>query len=803
MLLSTSVTSLVNGVSQQPEGLRFSSQCSEQVNWMPTVLRGLSKRPPTKHISALGVGAGEYRYIPINRSPTEQYVLVAGHEYLKVFDLTGTEYPVKNAAGGIITTADLAYLQTSSPTTSIKALTVADYTFILNRDKQVALASTVTTERAPEALVFVKQVRDGADYKIKLYNTPSASSPSYVIAVDNVKLGSTSTYGGPLVADQGDVINNLGVTFEASAASSVYDHFNEGELMYVKKKDNSAFRIEVECSIAEGMSVFKDVVQSFSMLPKKGWNAFQLKVVGDPENSGDDYYLKFVPQDANTAGFGEGTWVESQKYGLQDQLDGATMPHVLLNFGTYFQFKPAVWASRTCGDAESNPPPSFVGQKIRGVFFHKNRLGLLTGENVVMSRASEYFDFWRSTVIQLLDEDVIDIGTSATKVSVLNSAVAVSDRLTVWADATQFLLSSGDQLFTPKTVAATVISEHANIGTLDPKPAGSAIYFPFSRGGYSGFGEYAATQDTGIFESYDLTEHVPFYLQGKVTNFDLTDLHDLLIAQTDSDPSTLYSYSFYKRGQQRLQSAWGKWQFGGVIKGFFIVESRLYLALTRSGTVYLEAMDLNPGLVDTDTTFLTYLDRRITDAQTTRTYDAVTDQTVFTLPYPPSSAVAVATRATPATKAGVSLQVLSRSGNTIRVLGNKTTTPLWLGESYSSTYDVSRALLKTTSREGREEYVTTGRFQVRTGTLTFADTLAFRVEVSPVGRGPYTYTYTPAVSGTFYGQPYNDPQSATKRFPVFSKNGQVKVRIVNDTFLPCNLLTLDWEALFTLRSQRA
>ena len=55
------------------------------------------------------------------------------------------------------------------------------------------------------------------------------------------------------------------------------------------------------------------------------------------------------------------------------------------------------------------------------IFFFQNRLGLLSGENVNMSRASEYFDFFARTARTILDDDPIDVAASHTKVSELEA----------------------------------------------------------------------------------------------------------------------------------------------------------------------------------------------------------------------------------------------------------------------------------------------------------------------------------------------------------------------------------------------
>ena len=50
-LVSRTIPNLVQGVSQQPEVLRLSSQATSQVNGFSSVVEGLKKRPPTNYIA--------------------------------------------------------------------------------------------------------------------------------------------------------------------------------------------------------------------------------------------------------------------------------------------------------------------------------------------------------------------------------------------------------------------------------------------------------------------------------------------------------------------------------------------------------------------------------------------------------------------------------------------------------------------------------------------------------------------------------------------------------------------------------
>ena len=85
-------------------------------------------------------------------------------------------------------------------------------------------------------------------------------------------------------------------------------------------------------------------------------------------------------------------------------------------------------------------------KKINDIFFFKNRLGFLTNDTVVFSEADEYFNFFRTTTQSLLDSAPIDVGISHTQISVLKFAQAFQQKLMIFSPKTQFVLRGGDLL---------------------------------------------------------------------------------------------------------------------------------------------------------------------------------------------------------------------------------------------------------------------------------------------------------------------------------------------------------------------
>ena len=160
-LLVTSVPNLAQGVSQQPDNLRYPGQCDEQVNAWATVVEGLVKRPNTRWVnefnSSTPTGAPDLFTHFVKRDENNKYCvqvsLGGGTPTVGVIDLdSGDNLPV--------TTTPIAqsYLSgITNPLADVRALTVADYTFLVNKNKTVQKnVNKLSKIPDKEALIYVK-----------------------------------------------------------------------------------------------------------------------------------------------------------------------------------------------------------------------------------------------------------------------------------------------------------------------------------------------------------------------------------------------------------------------------------------------------------------------------------------------------------------------------------------------------------------------------------------------------------------------------------------------------------------------
>ena len=82
-LINTSVSNLVQGVSQQPDAVRFTGQCEEQENALPSIVDGLQKRPGCQHVATLLSAASldaNAKVHFIERDTDERYVVIVKND---------------------------------------------------------------------------------------------------------------------------------------------------------------------------------------------------------------------------------------------------------------------------------------------------------------------------------------------------------------------------------------------------------------------------------------------------------------------------------------------------------------------------------------------------------------------------------------------------------------------------------------------------------------------------------------------------------------------------------------------------
>lgn len=511
---------------------------------------------------------------------------------------------------------------------------------------------------------------------------------------------------------------------------------------------------------------------------------------------------------------GAGVWNETVAPGLRNAIDPKTMPHALVRKadGT-FEFSPFSWAPRRVGDETTNPKPTFVGRQINDVFFYKNRLGFLVDENIVMSRAGDFGNYFRMTMLDLLDDDVIDVGASEAKVTKLLYAVPMSGSMMAFADQVQFRVNDGGTL-KPTSCSLDAVTQYQMAADVRPVNIGNDVYFGTENATYAAIREYFLRADTKTNDAAEITAHVPRFVPAGLTHMVGSSDYDTLFALSKAAKNRIYVYRYYWTStSEKAQSAWNVWELDPLdeVVTLTVLDKTLYAVIRRSDSLYLEKAYLDTSALAPGLTHQVYADRRV---QLTGVYLPLTDQTEFTLPYnvielSRRPGLRVIRGASFVGQAGALIDTTGYTWvneTTFRVAGNHSAGPCIVGFAYTFRYTFSQQFIT----DSRGSPVTTGRLQLRTITLYFTDTAFFRVEVAPYGGAPDVAAVVPSQLADFTGKTVGDAAltlgspsfaSGDYSFQVYGDAEQAVVSVVNDSHLAANFQSAQWEGFYQNRTR--
>ena len=775
-LISQSIPNLINGVSQQPPSLRLSTQAEIQENGISSVVTGLQKRPSTQHIADLGTISNlDKAFIhTIRRDENEFYSMVVDTAgTIRVFDKDGTSRTVTNNAP--------TYLSgLTDPSQELSAVSIADSTFIVNKNITVAKGTSTAPSRNPEALVYVKQADYSSTYRLKI--TKGASNSTVQFATKSSTQSSTSlTQNAERGASTDLIAQNLDTFSGTGVSTTYYDNITNasavsgititryGSVLHIQSTNSTDFQVEVGDSHGgDHLLVFKDETPDFKKLPVEAPNDFVIKVSGDNQKAQDDYYVKFY----------DGVWKETVEPSAIIDLDDSTMPHKLVkDASANFTFDVVTYADRDIGDDNTNPFPSFIGYTLSDIFFHRNRLGLLADENVILSRSGEFeeFDFFKKSALTIVDSDPIDVAVSSNKVSILKHAVPFNESLLLFSDLTQFKVT-GDPVLTPETINVANTTEFEASLRAKPSQAGKFVYFASKRGAWSGMWEYFVDTDTDTNDATEITAHVPEYLDGEVIDIQASSNEDMICVRTDNDPQSVYVYRYYWQGREKLQASWSKFTFGADVIGMSFNLADIYLLIKRGTNLFLERMNLSVDDATnyTDGQFSIHLDRRV----------RLETSGLTTVPYTDSSTIYI-------DESGAIIALSAVAG---KLSAGEV---VFAGIPFTFKYQFSEPVVKQNNSP-----ITTGTLHIRNYAVVYDNTGFFSVDIEPARRSTYTRTFTGRIVGgaaNILNKAAID--SGTYRFGVIG-HADTKITLKSDSHLPCKFQSAEWEGFFVLRSRR-
>ncbi len=566
---------------------------------------------------------------------------------------------------------------------------------------------------------------------------------------------------------------------------------------------SSTSEFNVEVVEEDLMRVMQSSVNDVTKLPNQCKHGYIVKVANSRMADEDDYYLRF---DGENNRDGNGSWSECAKPGIAKSL--TNMPVVIQRTATTtFTVKQFTYQDRLVGDDVTNPLPTFVGQRINKVLFFRNRLALLSGENVITSRPGTLGtpDFFVESALTVSASDPIDISAASMFPSELFDGIEINTGLLVFSTNQQFLLSSDDTVLNPDTAKLRSVATFNYNKNIAPISLGTTVAYVDNSNKFSRFNEMANVAREGEPNVVEVSKIVPTLLP---KNIDLlTNSREnsiVLLGKTGSD--VVFGYKYLNVADKRQQAAWFKWKLNNPLVYHFIIDDEYFFL---DSDYYLQSIKLiqsdnDPSTSIDNVDFLLHVDNHTTVSG--GNFDSTTNLTTFsgvswlnTVTSPNHELVVIDEGGTPApTDDQGRYGKCTVNGTSFTVPGNWQGDTLTIGYLYP--YQVKFPTFYPTKASGEKTAADVNSSLVlHRLKLHFGKVGLYQTTLERVGKPNYTEVYESPIMDIYNASraPYLEEHIQT--VPVYERNTNVEVTLESSHPAPATLRALSWEGDYSPR----
>jgi hypothetical protein len=496
-----------------------------------------------------------------------------------------------------------------------------------------------------------------------------------------------------------------------------------------------------------------------------------------------------------------------------DQGDTFTIGSVAAVTQSIDQWADNWWQDRKVGDLITNPAPTFVDRRITGMSFFKNRLVLMSGENIICSQAGSYFDFYASTVIASIDSDPIDLSCGSLKPIQIRHAIQMPRGLALFADNAQYVLETTTDAFSASTAEINLLGAFNQDQRIPPVDIGPSVIFTEQSNTATGvFEMLIPEQGLGKPQIAELTRTIPSYLPSDVAELKATSSASTFALRSRRDPNTLYLFRFFNAGNERQMASWFKWVLPGSINTFDFDHDRLFVVYsTATGSKILCHLNL---LTDTPGGALFY-DTRFIDLRLdcytynpTLIYDSVNDITKVCFKDGTEDAnLQPCVVSLDPLEPGVVQYLTQQFDNTapvgqkyfVELEGDQTSKSFALGYQYTSSATMPAFYVQ--QQQERKDTLNIPR--VHRLSIDSYESGPIEVRVLTQGRDPYTVVVSQTPANLYAANTLPILRNAQNKIPVMAKGTEVEIDLLAPSPFPSSLTSLTWEGTYNNKGIRS
>lgn len=467
------------------------------------------------------------------------------------------------------------------------------------------------------------------------------------------------------------------------------------------------------------------------------------------------------------------------------------------------------WKPRMVGDDISNPFPSFVGFSLDSISFYKNRLVVTSRQNAICSQAGDYFNFFASTVLTVVDSDPIDISASSLKPIRLKHVVPAPGGLILFGDNAQYILQTTTEAFSPKTAEINLLSAYSQSDKVSPVDSGPG--FVFVEEGLKAASVFEMNIGDNIGGKpviVELTRPIPSYVPSVITTLKASQASGIIAMLSKQQPSSLYLYRFFNIGDGRV-AGWFRWHMPGTIEHFDFDQDLMYVITKHNSNYVLSVISL---ITETPAESLLfdgeYLDVRLDlfDYSPTLTYDSGTDLThvCFKDGFEDTNEQAVLMYLNPDVagyfeEQTITIDLTKPVGQRyfLTLEGDQTSSLFAIGYKYEAVAQMPAFYYVTNIGAGTSEKKDTVNVPyVSRLRIDSYNSGPYRAVVRAEGRDDFSLTL-PQINANYY-RANNIPiiRNAQSTVPILAKGTQFEFELIADSPFPTAFTSVTWEGTY-------
>lgn len=577
-----------------------------------------------------------------------------------------------------------------------------------------------------------------------------------------------------------------------------------GNGLYISRASNVVNGVEqntfnASTPVSDLINVVAGEVLTVDDLPRQSKHGFVVKVANSA-NQEDDYYLKFF---ANNGLDGEGVWEECVRPGDKTNFDASTMPLQLVRTNaTTFTLSEVAWEGAQVGNTDpdgTNPQASFVGKTINKMVFFRNRLVMLSDENVIMSRPGNFFNFWAKTAQTFSNVDPIDLSCSSTYPAIVFDAIQVNTGLVIFTKNQQFMLTTDSDILNPNTAKINRLSSYNFNHKTNPVNLGTTIGFLDNANKYSRFFEMANIRREGEPEVVEQSKVVSQLFEKDLKIISNSRENGLILFSEENTP-TLYGYRYFVSGNERILQAWFQWTVTGTVQYHCMLDDALYVVVRNNSKdqllKYSVKLDDNGHFVTAGEDYPIHLDHCTSVTTGGGTYNSTTNKTTFPKPtgFESSSDIAAYD-----TDSGLNLgrfADVTINGSNLEISGNWSGETFLIGYQFEMQVELPKIFFtyrsgNATRRDTRSDLIV-HRVKFNFGQVGF-----YNMEVNRIGKPLFTQEVESTPADAYNANNVGFVPDVTGVVPCYERNKNLIITVKSKHPSPATIISYQWEGKYT------